>query len=169
MSSIKVIERESANAAADSPDVAVKMHRTLVEFRVSTGNLRTSWQLVSGGQEQLSVKRSSATTSMPKSLAHLATCMMSQVIPFDIESTMIKRMDHLVDERILHVFLVEEPILAKHDAVVGRESTGSCWWTWVALNGIAVEGASGEVEMFEHENHGGALKLKRKQGDDFQP
>lgn len=41
------------------------------------------------------------------------TRMMSQIPPIDFKPTMIKRMHQLVRQRIFHMLLIEEPVLAK--------------------------------------------------------
>ncbi len=87
---------------------------------------------------------------------HLATSVMSQIPPIDLKSTMIKSMDHLMYQRILHMLFTEEAILTEKDAVRGRKSSGAIWRTGVTLDGGRGEGAGGEGEVFEHEEHGGA-------------
>jgi hypothetical protein len=54
---------------------------------------------------------------------HLAASVMPQVAPIHLEPTMIKGVDHLVYDGILHMSLAEEPILTEEDPMVRRETT----------------------------------------------
>ena len=47
---------------------------------------------------------------------------MPEVVPVDLEATVVKSVYELVGDGIFHVLLVEEPILAEEHTVVGAES-----------------------------------------------
>lgn len=60
-------------------------------------------------------KPSARSSFLPKRRSphtHLTTRMMSQIPPIHFKPTMIKRMHQLVRQRILHMLLIEEPVLA---------------------------------------------------------
>jgi len=63
------------------------------------------------------------TISTQTVCTNLATCMVSQVIPIHVEDGVIIHMHKFVHDGMLHVLLIEEVPLAKHDcACVGRET-----------------------------------------------
>lgn len=78
--------------------------------------------------------------------------MMPQVHPVDLEPAVVECVDELMRERVLHVLLVHEAVLAHENAVVGGEAAGARRVAWVALHRRRGEGAAGELEVFEHED-----------------
>lgn len=52
------------------------------------------------------------------SASHLATSMMSQIPPVHFEATMVKGVNHLVYDGVLHMSLAKEPILTEQDPVI---------------------------------------------------
>ena len=52
---------------------------------------------------------------MQEYVSYLATSMMSQVAPVDLELCMIVHVNELVHKGVLHVFLAKEPALAHND------------------------------------------------------
>jgi hypothetical protein len=63
---------------------------------------------------------------------HFATCVVLDVIPIDLEFRMIVHVNHFMYNRVFHVFLVKEPILAEHDSIVWMESASTLLMTRLA-------------------------------------
>jgi hypothetical protein len=50
---------------------------------------------------------------------------MLDVIPIDVEFRMIIHVNQFMYNRVLHVFLVKEPILTEHDSIVWMEAAST--------------------------------------------
>lgn len=79
--------------------------------------------------------------------------MMPQIAPIYLEPTMIKGVDHLVHDCILHMPLAKESVLTQEDPVVWRETARSCWRTWMALDGCCSERTTRQGQVFHHEDY----------------
>jgi len=56
---------------------------------------------------------------------HFAARVVLDVIPIDLEFGMIVHVNHFMYNRVFHVFLVKEPILAEHDSILWMESAST--------------------------------------------
>ncbi len=65
---------------------------------------------------------------------------------------MVKSMYQLMRQRILHIFLAREPVLAQEDSPFGREPTPQIGGAVVALDRVGGECACGHSEVFKHED-----------------
>jgi hypothetical protein len=83
----------------------------------------------------------------------LATRMMSQVSPLNVEPAMVKGVNHFVHNRVLHVLLAEESILTQENPVFWMEPSRTCRWTGMTLYRSGRESTAGETKVFHHENH----------------
>jgi hypothetical protein len=50
--------------------------------------------------------------------AYLTACMMAEVVPVDVEDTVVVHMDHLMDHGVLLMLFAKESVLTEKDAVV---------------------------------------------------
>jgi len=55
--------------------------------------------------------------------SYLTAGVVTQIVPLDVENTVVVHVDHFVDHSVLLVLLAEESVLAQQDAVIGRESS----------------------------------------------
>jgi hypothetical protein len=74
--------------------------------------------------------------------AHLATGVMAEIAPFDVETTVVECVDHLVNNRVLHMFLAEKSVLAQQNAMFWMEPSGSGRWAGMTLNRCGCKRAS---------------------------
>lgn len=55
--------------------------------------------------------------------SYLSACRMFQIHPFELESQMIIRMNHLMRQRVLEMSAIAHLVRAEHDSIFGRETT----------------------------------------------
>lgn len=91
--------------------------------------------------------------------AHLATRVVPQVVPINLELAMIIHMNQLMNKRVLHVLFVQKPALTEGDrSGFWHESPRACIVARRADNVVRCNVAAVLLEVLQHEHHGRACK-----------
>lgn len=79
--------------------------------------------------------------------------MVPQVVPVNLEATLIVHMHEFMHHRVLHVLRAEEVPCAKHDSTsVVLETSGACLVTGSAQNILCWHFAANQLQVLEHEH-----------------
>ena len=85
---------------------------------------------------------------------------MPQIAPVDVEAAMVKCMNHLVHNRVLHMLLAEESVLTQKNSMFWMKPPRSGGWTGMALNRCGRKWASRQSQVFRHEDYSGTWKFR---------
>ena len=78
---------------------------------------------------------------------------MPEIIPINLEPTVVKGVNELVRHCILHPFLVVYPILTHEDTILRRKSARGGDGAWMTLKGVFGERTACKAEVLEHKHH----------------